>query len=175
MILNFYECYRSAVFSDKKMIGYLVDLVINPDNGRIELLWIFTEKGLRIIKSLEVIRWNRDGLSICESDLKDPEVSNFSAIFKKEVRLLAQWVFDDLTKEMVGKVADLSIDTTSWRLLGVSVKKGFFFWRKKIFVPRDRIIKIQKSGLWIRGWDEIFSQSSKKSTKAIPNKSLDEA
>ena len=154
MLTSYSGTYKTWIFShqDEKgvPIGRVIDFVINPENGHFEAIWAQSSHGLRLLSIKDIIRWDEQELVInSEKDfLKAEDFPRLQPILEKEVALLGTKVFSE-TQQYLGRVKDFAFDTISPKILSLLVQNGWWFIGKKSIIPRNKIIKIASTGIYI--------------------------
>ena len=155
MLTTFNEAYKTWIFAKNAElsdlpVARLLDFVINPETGIFEALWVTTKNGFRLIAVKAILRWNSDEILISDENeiLKPDEFPRLKKILDKEVAILGARVFLN-KKNYIGKVINFAFDSISPRVLSIHVRSGIWIFGKKRIIPRSRISKITKKGIFI--------------------------
>ena len=154
MLTSFQESHKTIVKASHPtpdlMIGYLIDLVVNPETGIIVALWINGLEGKRLLLPEDVLHWNQEEISIQDvQDLSPAEsLPKLDKIFKIECPILKTNVYTPAQKKPIGRVTNFIFDTLSPRILSIEVATGFLGIHK-IIIPKNRITKITEEGIFI--------------------------
>lgn len=156
MLTSYSQAYKTWIFArnaeDESLpIARLMDFVIHPDTGIFEAIWVETQEGMKLISPKDILVWDERQIIISHEQelLEIKEFPSIDETLQKEVPILGAKVFLERSKAYVGKVADFSFDTISPRLLGLSVRSGFWTWGKKRIIPQARIQRITDQGIFI--------------------------
>ncbi len=133
-------------------VAQVLDFVINSKNGKFEAIWVKSLSGMKLISCPNVLHWNPFELLVTdESDLVLPdEFPKAEALEKKDVPILGTKVFVENKKgDYLGKVYNFVFDTLSPQLLAIHVRTNVFPWASKRIIPREKIKKITKEGIFV--------------------------
>ncbi len=153
MLTTFSESYKTPIFArsaSELVVGFLVDMVINPDTGIFEALWINSIEGQKLLLPKDIIYWNHE--KILTDDINNlvfpKELPRLQKIFDKECTILGATVFSNQQVKPLGKVKNFSFDTISPRILTLEISQGFLGLSKQI-ITQQNINKITPKGIWI--------------------------
>ncbi len=130
-------------------IGKVVDVVIDPENGKFQALWVRSLRGLRILSFSDIARWRRGEILVQnEQAFSQPEeLPRLKEVFEREVPVINAPVFEK--KQKIGRVYNITFDTISPRIVALHVRTGFFMFGKRFIVPYSRIKKITEKGIFL--------------------------
>ena len=133
-------------------VARTLDFIIDPETGKFQALWVITPHGVSFVAISDIAQWTEKEIVVYnENEIAKPENSpKLVAFAEKEVPILGAKVFIKNTRgKCLGKVTDFAFDTISPQILSIHVKKGFWIFGKKRIIPRAKISKISKSGVFI--------------------------
>ncbi len=155
MITNFKAAVKTWVFvknGDSLPVARTIDFVIDPNNGKLAAIWIVTTEGLKLLTIKDVLRWNTKKILIADNNelLKADDFPKLSTILNREAVIIGAKVFATKTKKFLGVVQNFSFDTISPRILSIIVQKGFWPFNSNRIIPRNKIVKISKKGIFVK-------------------------
>lgn len=135
--------------NDKFPIGYVYDVVVNPRDGVFAALWIKTPGGLKIMALEDIKLWTENDVRITsfEALVDADDMPRLAKILDREIPIIGNRVWCE--KKVLGRVKNFAFDTISPRLLSLIVQSGWWLFGKKRIIPRTRIQKITKDGIYI--------------------------
>jgi sporulation protein YlmC with PRC-barrel domain len=130
-------------------VGKVVDVIIDPDNGKFSALWIRSIRGLRILAFSDITRWKQNEIIVNteQSFYLPEEMPRLKEIFEKEVPVINAPVFEK--KNKIGRVMDITFDTISPRIVALHIRSGFLIFGRQFIVPYSRIKKITHEGIFL--------------------------
>ena len=154
MLTNFNDSFKTPVFArstSEMMIGYLVDMVIDPDTGIFKALWINSIDGQKLLVPKDIIYWNSQKILIDDVNIlsKAEDLPRLQKTFEKECPILGAWVYEHKQSKPFGKVANFMFDTISPRILSLEIKSGWFGLKHRL-IPQGQIDKIDQRGIWVK-------------------------
>ena len=157
MIKNFRGISKTWVYSAETSpafpLGKVLDVVVDPNIGKCSALWVQTLDGQRLLDFRDIKQWRGKEIFVSgQTDmLKPEEFPRISAILEREVPLIGADVFiKELEKERkIGTVEDFLFQIEFPLVLTIVVNTGWWFFGKKIEIPRAKIIEINDKGVFI--------------------------
>lgn len=149
-------------YQDGVHLAKVQDVLINPNSGKIEALFVRTEGILSTRKVLlpqDIVEWKLNVYVHDDKAFADPnEVVRVEKLIKKNIPIFGNRV-ETKDGEYLGKVADFGFDTKVMQLLNLYVVKSFmyFFSIERRVIPYKEIVEITK--------DKIIVKKSKKAVK----------
>ncbi len=153
MLTTYRESYKTLVETERHdgiPLGYLIDVVINPDNGIFAAMWIQSLEDKVLLLPKDIVFWTHEHIIINdENDLATPEkLPRLSNMLHKECAIINAPVYNQTEGGLIGKVHDFTFDTISPRLLSIEVKYGLLGLKRRI-IPHHKIKKITPEGIFI--------------------------
>ncbi|MDH3324282.1 MAG: PRC-barrel domain-containing protein [Candidatus Peregrinibacteria bacterium] len=157
MITTFNREIKKWIFartgeSPEVPVARVLDFIISPETGKFKALWVITPNGVRLISTKDVVQWTEKEIVIAsENEIVTPENSPKLVKFAtKEVSILGAKVFLKNSRgKYLGRVRDFAFDTISPQILSIHVRNGVWVFGKKRIIPRAKIAKISKLGIFI--------------------------
>ena len=128
------------------LLGLLKDLIINPDTGKIEAIWIkpaTIPTSHAIIQIQDIIEWKKNIYIKDDSVIAEPsDVIKISDILMRKTEIISNRVQNE-SGAYFGKVDNIDFDTNYLYLRNLYVRKSFlgFVYQKCIF-HYDNIIEV---------------------------------
>lgn len=140
VIKDFYSVRHLPLltYSSGETVGFLHDLIIHPDTGKIEALWVLPTQlpiPYAIVDFADILEWKRNLYVRNEGVLAEPgEILRLNSILERGVKFLKNKVMSE-NGVFLGKVANLDFDTRQGVLKNIYVQKGFlgFSWGRRVF------------------------------------------
>lgn len=172
MLTTFRQSFKTLVQAknDETPVGLLVDMVVNPNTGVFEALWVKSIEGSKLLLPKDILFWDSEQITINDNnDLATPEsLPRLAKIFEQECPILKSTVHDQALNKNIGRVRDFTFDTISPRLLALEVQNGFLGINKQR-IPQHHILRIEPrcivvDSLALKG-DQAENLVSKKITR----------
>jgi uncharacterized protein YrrD len=163
MITNFKSAIKKWVFTkngDELPVARTVDFVVDPNNGKVVAIWVATTDGLKLLSINDVLKWHSNKIVITDQNefLKAEEFPKITSILNREVPIIGANVFSIKDKEFLGVVRNFNFNTASPRILSIFIKKGIWPFNTNRIIPRNQIIDISESGIFIENEIKISTK-----------------
>ena len=140
MIRNYSQIIGTPILSheDGRAIALLQDVIINPDNGKLEGFWvkpITLHIGNAIIQNNSILEWKKNIYIKDEREISEPEeIIKISEILEMNTLIIGNSVKNE-AGEVFGNVFDIDFDTSKLYLRNLYVQKSFlgFKYGQRIF------------------------------------------
>ncbi len=133
-------------------LGKVVDIVIDPLIAKGVALWIKTIDGLRLVDIRDIQTWRKNIYIPSQKEiLKPTEFPRILPILEREVPIIGADVFVQEIKNFrkIGKVINFAFIKTEILITDIEVNTGWWIFGKKIKITRKRILKIDKTGIFV--------------------------
>ena len=141
-------------FEEGGLLALLKDVVINPDNGKIEAFWVKPAIALTanaVIQSNDIVEWKKNIYIRNDSVISDPaDIIRISDIMAKKTYVIGNHV-QNQAGDYYGKVHSIDFDTETFYLKQIYVQRsilGLINYDNRIF-SFDNIIEITPSSIII--------------------------
>jgi sporulation protein YlmC with PRC-barrel domain len=140
MIKDFYSTKGLPVFPfhGHEPIAFVQDVIINPDTGKLEALWVrpmLLPIAFGILDFNDIVEWKRNLYVRSENVIAEPgEIIRINAILDRNISFMKNNVVSE-SGEALGKVVNLDFDSRDGILRHLYVQKGFlgFSWERRVF------------------------------------------
>jgi|GEM_PF-1519941 len=158
-----------------KKIGWILDLVISPENGMFLGFLMKTPsffKTQKIILPQDVLKILKNNLLILDdTKISEPaEIVRIKQVLDRKTKFLGAKVFLE-SGTYLGRISDFALSSQALQITDFDIKKSFF---SPLFNPRaiplSQIIKITPEGVILS--DNLFSKQTKKGAKKTIKKFL---
>jgi sporulation protein YlmC with PRC-barrel domain len=167
------QFYRNVVaapvlhYDDRSLIALIKDVIIDPDTGKLEALWVKPAKhplSYGVIQMQDIAEWKKNVYVKRDDVVADPaDIIKLADILSQKREVLGNSVQTE-AGETLGKVADIDFDTETGYLRHLYVEKlflGCFSYSRRIF-DYESVIEILPDRILVKGIAE----------KKIPNRLL---
>lgn len=156
---------------DGSLLGLLYDIIINPENGKIEAFWVKPATlpvSNAVILSDVILSWGNKIYIKDEDDIALPEdIIRVSDILSKETFFIGSDVVDE-AENLLGKVYDLDFDSKKLYLRSLHVAHCFLGLKfGKRFFSFESIIEVLPKKIIVKNLNSI-KQTSPKISKGQP-------
>ncbi len=130
-------------------VALIRDIIIDPENGKV---LAFMVRNQRIIVPLDIVAVNR-ALIIADKDhiLHLNDVLRVQTVYERKIGLIGARIITEKEKAFLGRVVDYEIDTKHMILTQIHAAKTIFFFRfQERFIPRKRIVRIDKHTIVVK-------------------------
>lgn len=133
-------------------LAYVRDILIDPENGKIVAFLISRR---HVVTPIDVVRFDEALVINEESHISEiDDVLRAKILFQNRIPIFGQKVFTE-DKLYLGRVYDMSFESTLFTLHQIFVAKGFLFFRfQSLIIPKTNIVVIKKQAIIIKGGRE---------------------
>lgn len=160
MIRTYSQIIGTPILSHEngRTIALLQDVIINPDNGKLEGFWvkpITLPIGNAIIQNNSILEWKKNIYINDEREIAEPEdIINISEILEMNTLVIGNAVKNE-AGEVFGSVFDIDFDTSKLYLRNLYVQKSFFGFKhsQRIF-NYDTIVQVLPEYILVKDIEE---------------------
>lgn len=163
------HCIGNSIvrYHDGMHLAQVKDILINPDSGKLEALWVKMNNSLgsrKILLSQDIVEWK---LNIYVNDLDafsvPREIVRLQSMIKQNSRIIANRV-ETKDGEYLGKVVDFSFDAKVMQLSNLYIIKSwlYFFAIERRVIPYQEIIEILPNKIIVKKSTSMVKWKHKK-------------
>lgn len=148
---------------EQKILGYIRDAVVDPENGKIVAFRIGKN---RVVASVDIVGI-QDGFFVqnINAIAAPQEILRLVTIEKIGIQFLAAAVYTE-KGTLLGRVHDLLFNLDTFTLDKLDVAKGFLWWkREERLIPWNAIVRVEKGKIIVRDATEAGMQKKEKEKK----------